>query len=297
MGLKIINQSPLYYVTDGKNEMPVEFEPIDGTEVVKYTEDGKRAVVGYLCQDDMPQDPREWDNLGKMVCWHRNYKLGDEQPKCEPESFIRDLASEYTDRDVDEMDMAKVRAIVQKHYVILPLYLYDHSGITMNTSGFHCPWDSGQVGWIYVSLDRIKKEMARPKPLKKGQINPDLAPIKHVTKADRARAEKCLKAEVEEYDQYLTGDVYGVCVEAVVNVSDDPDDPDWEELCEHGVVGYTSTNPVMGDVWKEACWGYFGHGYAKEELASGVESMVERLRVAIFDDPDQLDLPLEVNNE
>ena len=27
--------------------------------------------------------------------------------------------------------------------VILPLYLYDHSGITMNTTGFSCPWDSG----------------------------------------------------------------------------------------------------------------------------------------------------------
>jgi hypothetical protein len=21
--------------------------------------------------------PRDWDNLGTMVCWHRRYKLGD----------------------------------------------------------------------------------------------------------------------------------------------------------------------------------------------------------------------------
>jgi len=34
-------------------------------------------------------------------------------------------------------------------YVILPLYLYDHGGITMSTGAFSCPWDSGQVGWIY----------------------------------------------------------------------------------------------------------------------------------------------------
>ena len=30
-------------------------------------------------RDDYPQNPREWDNLGTMVCGHRRYCLGDEQ--------------------------------------------------------------------------------------------------------------------------------------------------------------------------------------------------------------------------
>jgi hypothetical protein len=45
-----------------------------------------------LTRDDNPDDPREdQDWLGTMACWHRRYKLGDEQPKCDPEEHIRNL--------------------------------------------------------------------------------------------------------------------------------------------------------------------------------------------------------------
>ena len=30
--------------------------------------------------DDYPDNPRDWDNAGEMVCWHRRYNLGDEEP-------------------------------------------------------------------------------------------------------------------------------------------------------------------------------------------------------------------------
>ena len=62
-----------------------------------------------------------------------------------PDWFLDDCLSALTTGElfslVEQMD----------GMVILPLYLYDHSGITMNTCGFSCPWDSGQVGWIYAS--------------------------------------------------------------------------------------------------------------------------------------------------
>lgn len=48
--------------------------------------------------------------------------------------------------------------VISEKYIVLPLYLYDHSGITMNTTGFSCPWDSGQVGWIYASKEDALKE-------------------------------------------------------------------------------------------------------------------------------------------
>jgi hypothetical protein len=45
-----------------------------------------------LKQDENPENPREdQDWLGTMACWHRRYKLGDEQPKCDPEEHIRNL--------------------------------------------------------------------------------------------------------------------------------------------------------------------------------------------------------------
>ena len=81
--------------------------------------------------------------------------------------------------------------------VILPLYLYDHSGITMNTTGFHCPWDSGQVGFIHVSLEDVRREYG----------------VRRVSAKLRQTVEGALRAEVGVYDDYLRGNVYGYAIE------------------------------------------------------------------------------------
>jgi len=89
--------------------------------------------------------------------------------------------------DKHDLTVDQVKELVAKPDIIsLPLYLYDHSGITMNTTGFSCPWDSGQVGYIYVS-----KADARKERIPFGNIKP------------------ILESEVETYNQYLTGEVYG----------------------------------------------------------------------------------------
>lgn len=138
-------------------------------------------------QDSDPMNPREWDNVGKMVCWHRNYLLGDEQPKCSPSEYLFQLMCEREfDKhrkylpDEEVVGEENIRKYVEKHFYILPLYLYDHSGITMSTSRFSCPWDSGQVGFICAPRDCDEY--------------PDM--------------EKGLIAEVETYDRYLRGDFY-----------------------------------------------------------------------------------------
>lgn len=133
-----------------------------------------------IIQDESPDSPRNWDNLGTMVCSHNRYDLGDKH--------------NYRFNDYDSWDEIK-KAIIknEKVGVILPLYLYDHSGITMNTTGFSCRWDSGQVGFIYVTKQKMLEEYG-------GKI---------VTKKLKEKVEGYLKGEVETYDQYLTGDVYG----------------------------------------------------------------------------------------
>jgi len=124
--------------------------------------------------DTNPESPREWSNLGTMVCWHRRYSLGDGKPECSPSEFNPN-----------------------EHAVCLPLYLFDHSGITMRTSPFSCPWDSGQVGWIYCDRETILKEYSR----------------KRLYKALLAKVERVLESEIKAYDEYLTGQVYGFIVE------------------------------------------------------------------------------------
>jgi hypothetical protein len=38
-----------------------------------------------------PQNPREYDNLGKMICWHRKYRLGDEHNWKDSAEMLADL--------------------------------------------------------------------------------------------------------------------------------------------------------------------------------------------------------------
>ena len=133
-----------------------------------------------VVQDDNPCNPRtEWDNLCTMVCFHRRYNLGDRNHGFTPES-IREYLSEN-----------------RKTVFWKPLYLYDHSGITISTGPFSCPWDSGQVGYIFIERDRFLKEFG----------------FKKMTKKAKERLEALLESEVETYDNFLTGEVYGYMVE------------------------------------------------------------------------------------
>jgi hypothetical protein len=117
------------------------------SDVVYRAEDDKYRLE--IMQDSCPESPREWDNIGTMVCSHRRYDLGDEQAK---------NIAEYS--SWDEWLQGEVYDLYggEDNVVCLPLYLYDHSGITMNTTGFSCPWDSGQVGWIYATKQKFRDE-------------------------------------------------------------------------------------------------------------------------------------------
>jgi hypothetical protein len=143
---------------------------------------GKEEYKGYtieLEQDGDSGGSRDWDNLGTMMCFHRRYNLGDEH---------NIKAGDFNSRE-------EIEAYIQKEYdpaVILSLYLFDHSGITMNTTGFTCPWDSGQVGWIFVSKEKARKEYG----------------WKRLTKERLVKLTKYLVSEVDIYDQELTGDVW-----------------------------------------------------------------------------------------
>lgn len=140
-------------------------------------------------QDIDPQNPRtEWDNLGVMVCFHNRYGLGDES----------DLRSDsFSGWDDVENHLRRECGAV----IVLPLYLYDHGGITIRTEPFSCPWDSGPVGFIYATRDGILKGYGRD-------------PKKNIlTKKLKEQARECLKSEVTSYDQFLRGDVYGFVIE------------------------------------------------------------------------------------
>lgn len=129
-----------------------------------------------------PESPRQWDNLGTMFCFHRRYRLGDEHG-------VR--SDDFSGWDEMETQFRKDYAVV------LPLYLYDHSALTISTRPFSCPWDSGQIGFIVASRNKILAEYGG----------------KRLTKKTLELVEQVLEGEVRTYDQYLTGDVWGYVIE------------------------------------------------------------------------------------
>ncbi|KZN20778.1 MULTISPECIES: hypothetical protein [Pseudomonas] len=155
-----------------------------------------------VVQDSDAESPRKWDNLGVMVCAHRRYTLGDEDGLSQVVAFIKEHVSETSLENIgfDEGDLPSIEKalLLSGKAVVIPLHLYDHSGITMSTSPFHCQWDSGQVGFIYVSKEAVLKEFG----------------WKQMSPKRTLQVAQTLNSEVVVYDQYLQGDVWGFRVNA-----------------------------------------------------------------------------------
>lgn len=148
---------------------------MEAVEIIEG-KDGLQAAIYY---EEDAQDPRrEFDHAGTMACFHRRYRLGDEHDFDGPEDLETHLKQDTRG-------------------VALPLYLYDHSGVTMQTRPFSCPWDSGQVGYIFMDAQTIRKAYG----------------VKRISKKAREKALALLECEVKEYDSFLTGDIYCVAVE------------------------------------------------------------------------------------
>jgi hypothetical protein len=216
-------------------------------------EETYRGCAIRLEYDSDPESPRDWDNLGRMVCWHRRYNLGDEQPSGDPSDYLLSLAQQAVSPNYPELLLrANAEKILAKHYVILDLYLYDHSGITMSTGPFSCPWDSGRVGFIYCSLDDARKNWMLPDSAGWDYMLDDwcdksgkyigaeqnrLPPDQRLKISLRDAAMRVLEGEVETYDAYLRGNVVGWIAE----------DPEGNEI--HAVWGYY---PDRSGDWPDA---------------------------------------------
>lgn len=131
-----------------------------------------RGYTINIVRDIDPENPREWDNIGTIVCWHRRYRLGDPHKFSNPDEFNEWIRE-------------------QGQMIVLPVFLYDHSGLAIQCEPFSCPWDSGQVGYIYCSIKKAKKEF--------GGTSEELI----------VKAESWLRSEVEIYNNFLQGNVVG----------------------------------------------------------------------------------------
>jgi hypothetical protein len=156
-------------------------------------------VIFEIYADELAESPRAWDNMGTLLCWHRRYQLGDRHDYPTPQDFER--------------------AIPVKSRITLPVFLFDHSGLTLSISSAKfravdpAGWDWGQVGWIYATNADIRREYS----------------VRHMSRRVQERVLDVLCGEVETYNQYMNGEVYG----------------------------FTITDRASGDVL-DACAGFYG---------------------------------------
>lgn len=148
--------------------------------------DGYIIRVALEEHDQEYANPRGDCNLGTMICDYRGYTLGDGTPQ------------EVTGRSQNEFKSLEQHVrwlhLALGATVVLPLYLLDHSGISMSAGGSlkarmmqeaHMGWDTSMVGFIY-DTPKGRENCGTPADL----------------------IEKVLRQEVECYDTYLRGEVY-----------------------------------------------------------------------------------------
>ena len=184
-------------------------EPIEDSITIKETEVG--YAVGYLVRDNdaSPLDEISDDKELFLVNYHRDFTV-----KKDDIITKDDVVEWYRNKPIPQ----------SKDYHMFPLSMYSHSGVVLSLgSGSHFPdarWDVSHVGVVLVS----KKEWP-----------------------DRDKAAQVAKGLIETWNQYLSGDVYGVVVETFNKEKENTEEVD-------------------------SCWGYYGNKYAMEELKSTMEN-------------------------
>lgn len=159
----------------------------------------------YVKHDDISINPRkDFDTLGTLYASHRNYSLSD--------------------NNAENIDVENFKGVV------LPVYMYDHGSVSVSTTPYSCPWDSGQLGIIYCSKERIQKEFD----------------WNRLTPKRREQIKKILIDEIKLLDDYLSGNVWGyVLVEVSDTGEEEEKDSCWGFFGDYGFKNH-SLNDVFG---------------------------------------------------
>ena len=166
-------------------------------------------MILRIIQDEYAENPREdFDQFGSLFITPNRYFSGDNV------------------EDPNDLENVAIQ---------LPVFHYTHGTTFLNTTGFNCPWDSGQCGWIYVTQEKFLREWTLDNVF------------------TRWRAENLLRSQVETYSQYLSGQVYGY---EVYNYSE----------CS---LGHKHKNII------DSCWGFFGNDPKENGIQENLELPME----------------------
>jgi hypothetical protein len=161
----------MYQKSKGENKMK---------EVIKY----RGFNINILQDNDFDCDILFGDfNLGKIIGFSKNYSIGEKH--------------NYKTRDFESWeDMKNVLIKDFDALHVFPLYMYDHSNISLSISPFGCRFDSGQMGFVVITKD-------------------DFNNFYNCLDVSKNKIEEDLKLHLDRYSDVLNGDVYSYWVDEI----------------------------------------------------------------------------------
>lgn len=220
--------------------------------------------------DDYPESPREDCNVGVFVGFeHRSYNIGDRRP-----TFGELTALEYGGWS------ALVKHLQRQYGArhVLKVGMIDHSGVSYYIGGGahwsdSAGWDSGTCGYIFDTAETRERT---------GIVDQDIdGTIQFTLGKVPARVnaiEAALEAEIEQYSQWASGDVYGFTVEArtlCTLCEAIEDDDDLPEQCPHCDVEI-----------EDSCGGFYGSDTRENGMR---DHIADDLREALREAEDHID--------
>lgn len=188
--------------------------------------DNLRLTISY---DTDAMNPREDDcGLGsRMVCFHKRYNMPNE------ENYDY---NDYNSWKEFEQQIRKDNDIA----ILLNVFMYEHSGVSLSTART-CQWDSGQVGFMYITKPMIRQ----------------LRNCKYVTKKILEQEEQYLRNQIKIYGKYMNGDVYGFQLEEIEVKS-------YKKVYSNGEESEDIEEKEYNEI--DSCWGF----YSKQDMKDNV---------------------------
>ena len=160
-----------------------------------------------------------------------------QNPRTEFDTLCTILSSDDRFADVHIKNREELEQWKSDNPIVLefPLYAYEHSSISLSISDeypFNDKWDAGQIGIIVVTRKSMKEIMN----------------YSNLTKKRSENLKKLVESEIEIFNDYLNGNVYGFKIVKTVTC-------DLE--CEH-------------EESLDSCWGFYGHDFEKNGISDYV---------------------------
>lgn len=181
--------SSLTILKQKKPEM--ETLPINDLVAIEVVQDSYTSATDVL---------RYWSYADfNFIAQHKKYNLG--LPQSAAERAAAAEASSFS-------EWLTLCGISSETHYVYPIYMLDHSGLIISKSPFGCKWDSGQIGYMYVSKEGSKgckpPEYANP-----DQLQDFCQGVSDQDERNSAMwAAWFMQQAIAQYNAVLSGDIY-----------------------------------------------------------------------------------------